>query len=140
MDVERYRGAKELLITSDGGGNNGSRSRLWWKVTLQELANCQLQMSIHVCHFSLGTSKWNTIEHRMFSHISQNWRGRSLIRHEVIVQLITNTTTAIGLKIQAELAQSSYPTGLNVSDEKLTTLNLKKIKFHRDWNYCLFPQ
>jgi hypothetical protein len=130
MGVERYRGAKELLITADGGGSNGSRSRLW-KVALQELAT-QLQMSIHVCHFPPGTSKWNKIEHRMFSHITQNWRGRPLISHEVIVQLIANTTTAAGLKIQAELDQGVYPTGLKVSDEELATLNLKKAKFHGD--------
>lgn len=138
MGEERYRGAKELLITADGGGSNGSRSRLW-KVALQELAN-QLQMPIHVCHFPPGTSKWNKIEHRMFSHITQNWRGRPLISHEVIVQLIANTTTAAGLKIQAELDQGSYPTGMKVSDEELAALKLKKAKFHGDWNYCLLPQ
>jgi hypothetical protein len=138
MGEQRYHGAKELLITADGGGSNGSRSRLW-KVALQELAN-QLHMSIHVCHFPPGTSKWNKIEHRMFSYITQNWRGRPLISHEVIVQLIANTTTAAGLKIHAELDHGSYPTGLKVSDEEMAALNLRKAKFHGDWNYCLLPQ
>jgi hypothetical protein len=138
MGVKRYRTAKELLITADGGGSNGSRCRLW-KLALQELAN-QLGMPIHVCHFPPGTSKWNKIEHRMFCHITQNWRGRPLISHEVIIQLIANTTTAAGLKIHAELDAGSYPTGIKVSDEELATLKIKRAKFHGDWNYALLPK
>ena len=138
MGVKRYRTAKELLITADGGGSNGSRCRLW-KLALQELAN-QLGIPIHVCHFPPGTSKWNKIEHRMFCHITQNWRGRPFISHEVIIQLIANTTTAAGLKIRAELDAGSYPTGIKVSDEELATLKIKRAKFHGDWNYALLPK
>ena len=137
MGVKRYRTAKDLLITADGGGSNGSRCRLW-KLALQELAN-QLGMPIHVCHFPPGTSKWNKIEHRMFCHITQNWRGRPLISHEVIIQLIANTTTAAGLRIRAELDSGSYPLGIKVSDEELAALNIKRAKFHGDWNYALLP-
>lgn len=137
MGLKRYRTAKALLITADGGGSNGSRCRLW-KIALQELAT-QLGMPIHVCHFPPGTSKWNKIEHRMFSHITQNWRGRPLVSHEVIIQLIANTTTAAGLKIRAELDTGSYPTGLTVSDEELAALKIKRARFHGDWNYALLP-
>jgi len=137
MGVKRYRTAKELLITADGGGSNGSRCRLW-KLALHELAD-QLGMSIHVCHFPPGTSKWNKIEHRMFCHITQNWRGRPLISHEVIIQLIANTTTAEGLKIRAELDSGVYPLGIKVSDEELAALKIKRAKFHGDWNYALIP-
>lgn len=137
MGVKRYRTAKELLITADGGGSNGSRCRLW-KLALHELAD-QLGMSIHVCHFPPGTSKWNKIEHRMFCHITQNWRGRPLISHEIIIQLIANTTTAEGLKIRAELDSGLYPLGIKVSDEELAALKIKRAKFHGDWNYALFP-
>jgi hypothetical protein len=137
MGVKRYRAARALLITADGGGSNGSRCRLW-KVALQELAN-QLGIPVHICHFPPGTSKWNKIEHRMFSHITQNWRGRPLVSHEVIIQLIANTTTSDGLKIRAELDSGSYPTGLTVTDEELAALNIKRAKFHGDWNYALLP-
>jgi hypothetical protein len=137
MGLKRYPDAKELLITADGGGSNGSRCRLW-KVALQELA-VRLGMSIHVCHFPPGTSKWNKIEHRMFSHITQNWRGRPLISHEVIINLIANTTTQAGLKIRAELDRGVYPIGLKITDAELTGLNLKLAKFHGDWNYTLLP-
>jgi hypothetical protein len=137
MGVKRYRAAKALLITADGGGSNGSRCRLW-KVALQELAN-QLGLPVHVCHFPPGTSKWNKIEHRMFSYITQNWRGRPLVSHEVIVELIANTTTSDGLMIRAELDRGSYPTGLTVTDVELAALNIKRAKFHGDWNYALLP-
>ena len=137
MGVKRYRNTKELLITADGGGSNGSRCRLW-KLALQELAN-QLRKPIHVCHFPPGTSKWNKIEHRMFCHITQNWRGRPLISHEVIIQLIANTTTAAGLRIRAGLDSGTYPTGIKVSDEELAALKIKRAKFHGDWNYALLP-
>lgn len=137
MDSQRYRGARELLITADGGGSNGSRCRLW-KVALHDLA-AHLAMPIHVCHFPPGTSKWNKIEHRMFCHITQNWRGRPLVSHDVIIQLIANTTTKAGLKIRAELDSGRYPTGIKVSDQELAALNLRQADFHGDWNYTLLP-
>jgi hypothetical protein len=137
MGARRYRNARELLITADGGGSNASRSRLW-KVALQNLAR-QLEIPIQVCHFPPGTSKWNKIEHRMFSHITQNWRGRPLVSHEVIIQLIANTTTKTGLKIYAELDSGFYPIGIKVSDAELAALNLKRADFHGDWNYSLLP-
>ena len=137
MGAKRYPAATQLLITADGGGSNASRSRLW-KVALQGLAQ-RLKMPIHVCHFPPGTSKWNKIEHRMFCHITQNWRGRPLVSHEVIVALIANTTTRAGLKIRAELDTSQYPTGTKVSDEELAAVNLKRHAFHGDWNYTLSP-
>jgi hypothetical protein len=138
MGAKRYRQTRELLITADGGGSNGSRSRLW-KVALQELAN-RFEFPIRVCHFPPGTSKWNKIEHRMFSHITQNWRGRPLVSHEVIVQLIGHTRTAAGLKIRAELDAGLYPTGIKVTDSELDALNLRRADFHGDWNYTLLPK
>jgi hypothetical protein len=137
MGSKCYRDAKELLITADGGGSNGSRCRLW-KVALQELAT-KLAMPIHVRHFPPGTSKWNKIEHRMFSHITRNWRGRPLVSHEVIINLIANTTTKTGLKIRAGLDTGNYPTGITVTDEELAALNLKHADFHGEWNYRLLP-
>ena len=137
MGAKRYPCAKELLITADGGGSNGSRCRLW-KVALQALSR-RLGLPIHVCHFPPGTSKWNKIEHRMFSHITQNWRGRPLVSHEVIVNLIANTTTRAGLKIRAELDRGTYPTGIKISDAELASLNLKHDSFHGDWNYVVLP-
>lgn len=137
MGSKRYGEAKELLITADGGGSNGSRCRLW-KVALQELAT-KLEMPVHVRHFPPGTSKWNKIEHRMFSHITRNWRGRPLVSHEVIINLIANTTTKTGLKIRAGLDTGNYPTGITVSDEELAALNLKRADFHGEWNYKLLP-
>ena len=137
MGSKRYRDAKELLIMADGGGSNGSRCRLW-KVALQELAT-RLKMPIHVRHFPPGTSKWNKIEHRMFSHITRNWRGRPLVSHEVIIELIANTTTQSGLKIRAGLDTGNYPTGITVTDEELAALNLKRANFHGEWNYKLLP-
>ena len=137
MGSKRYCDAKELLVTADGGGSNGSRCRLW-KVALQELAT-KLEMPIHVRHFPPGTSKWNKIEHRMFSHITRNWRGRPLVSHEVIIKLIANTTTRTGLKIRAGLDTGNYPTGITVTDEELAALNLKRANFHGEWNYKLLP-
>jgi len=137
MGRKRYSGATELLITADGGGSNGSRCRLW-KVALQDLAN-RLKMAIQVCHFPPGTSKWNKIEHRMFCHITQNWRGRPLISHQVIVQLIANTATSKGLEIRAGLDTRSYPVGTKVSDEQLAAVKLQPHKFHGDWNYTVMP-
>ena len=137
MGAKRYPQARALLITADGGGSNGSRCRLW-KVALQSLA-VRLGFPIHVCHFPPGTSKWNKIEHRMFSHITQNWRGRPLVSHEVIVNLIANTTTRAGLKIRAELDRGKYPTGIKITDAELALLNLKQDNFHGDWNYTALP-
>lgn len=138
MGSPRYRTARELLITADGGGSNGSRCRLW-KVALQDLAT-DLGLQIHVCHFPPGTSKWNKIEHRMFSHITQNWRGRPLVSHEVIINLIANTATQQGLIIQAELDPGIYPTGIKVSDQELALVNLVPENFHGDWNYTITPR
>jgi hypothetical protein len=138
MGWHRYPRAGELLITPDGGGSNSSRSRLW-KVQLQQLAN-ELGLRLHVCHFPPGASKWNKIEHRMFSHITQNWRGRPLISHDVIISLIAHTTTTTGLKIRAELDGDSYPIGIKVSDQELAGLALDKDDFHGEWNYVLLPQ
>ena len=137
MGSKRYPAAKKLLITADGGGSNGSRCRLW-KVALQDLAT-QLGMSIQVCHFPPGTSKWNKIEHRMFSHITQNWRGRPLVSHEVIVKLIANTATTKGLNIQAELDTDKYEAGIKVTDEELAQVNLEPSTFHGEWNYIIAP-
>ena len=137
MGAPRYRNARELLITADGGGSNGSRCRLW-KTALHDLAG-KLGIPISVCHFPPGTSKWNKIEHRMFCHITQNWRGRPLVSHEVIVQLIANTTTARGLRIRAELDPGHYPAGIKVSEADLAAINLKRADFHGDWNYKLIP-
>ena len=137
MGVKRYARANALLITADGGGSNGSRCRLW-KVALQSLSQ-RLGLPIHVCHFPPGTSKWNKIEHRMFSHITQNWRGRPLVSHEVIVNLIANTTTRAGLKIRAELDRGQYPIGIKITDAQLASLNLKPDSFHGDWNYTVLP-
>ena len=138
MGSRRYRTARELLITADGGGSNGSRCRLW-KVALQELA-IDLGLRIQVCHFPPATSKWNKIEHRMFSYITQNWRGRPLVSHEVIINLIANTATQQGLLIEAELDTGIYPTGIKVSDEELALVNLFREDFHGDWNYTIAPK
>ena len=137
MGVKAYGQARELLITADGGGSNGSRSRLW-KVALQYLATA-LGIPIRVCHFPPGTSKWNKIEHRMFCHITQNWRGRPLVSHEVIINLIAATSTRHGLKIKAALDDGRYPTGTKVSDDELAAVHLKPAEFHGDWNYQILP-
>jgi hypothetical protein len=137
MGRKKYPDATQLLITADGGGSNGSRCRLW-KVALQDLAN-RLKMEIKVCHFPPGTSKWNKIEHRMFCHITQNWRGRPLVSHEVIVQLIANTATSKGLKIRAELDTTTYPVGNKITDEELASVKLRPHKFHGEWNYAVLP-
>jgi len=131
-----YPEAKALLITADGGGSNASRNRLW-KIELQKFAD-ETGLAIYVRHFPPGTSKWNRIEHRMFSHITENWRGRPLISREVIVNLIGHTTTDTGLTIQAALDENAYPSGIKVSDEDLWKVNLIPAKFHgKDWNYAI---
>jgi transposase len=137
MGKRAYPQAHEILIMADGGGSNGSRSRLW-KYALHQWAQRE-QLKIVVCHFPPGTSKWNKIEHRMFCHISQNWRGKPLISHEIIVELIGSTCTAKGLKIRAELDQASYLTGKKISDEQLTELKLERADFHGEWNYLIHP-
>ena len=133
-----YPAAKTLLITADGGGSNGSRVRLW-KLELQRLAS-ETGLRISVCHFPPGTSKWNKIEHRLFSFISQNWRGRPLVSHEVVVNLIAATTTETGLKVACELDRNSYPSGIKVSKEEMAGIRLRKDKFHGEWNYTILPQ
>ncbi len=138
MERVRYPKATELLITADGGGSNGTRVRLW-KVALQRLAD-QTGLRISVCHFPPGTSKWNKIEHQMFSYISMNWRGKPLISHEVIVNLIAGTTTRTGLKIEAELDTNVYPTGIEVTNEKLENVRIERANFHGEWNYTIVPK
>jgi len=137
MGRSQYPAAAELLVTADGGGSNGTRVRLW-KVALQRLAD-QTGLRISVCHFPPGTSKWNKIEHRMFSYISLNWRGKPLISHEVIVNLIAGTITRTGLKIQAELDTNVYPKGIQVTDKELEKVQIQKADFHGEWNYTILP-
>ena len=138
MGRHAYPGATWLLITADGGGSNGSRSRLW-KFELQKLADA-LGLRICVCHFPPGTSKWNKIEHRMFCHITQNWRGRPLVSHEVVVNLIGATTTTSGLAIRSELDKHRYATGRHVTDEQMDRLSIKRDAFHGEWNYRVSPR
>ena len=133
-----YPQAEALLVTADSGGSNSRRSRLW-KVALQAVAD-EIGLSISVCHLPPGTSKWNKIEHRMFCHITENWRGRPLRSLEVIVNLIGNTTTTTGLRIQAALDTHPYPTGLKVSDEELAAVHMTKATFHGEWNYTISPR
>ena len=138
MGSRAYPQARRLLITADAGGSNSYRTRLW-KVELQGLAD-DLGLRISVCHFPPGTSKWNKIEHRMFCHITQNWRGRPLRSRAVVVNLIGHTTTKAGLRIQAELDASAYRKGIKVSDEEMATINLEKDSFHGEWNYTITPR
>jgi DDE family transposase len=138
MGSQAYPEATKLLITADSGGSNGSRSRLW-KVAIQDLADL-LGFPISVCHFPPGTSKWNQIEHRMFCHITQNWRGRPLVSRAVVVNLIGNTTTRTGLEIQAELDTHSYEIGIKVTDEELAAVRITRDEFHGEWNYTISPR
>jgi hypothetical protein len=138
MGQEAHPEATELLITADGGGSNGSRNRLW-KRELQKLAD-ELGLTITVCHFPPGTSKWNKIEHRMFNHISMNWRGRPLTSHEVMVELIGSTTTQEGLRIEAEVDRRIYPTKIKVSDAEMAALEIERAEFHGNWNYTIKPR
>ena len=133
-----YPKAESVLITADAGGSNSYRSRLW-KVMLQELAD-ETGLRITVCHFPPGTSKWNKIEHSMFCHITENWRGRPLLSRAIVVNLIGNTKTKEGLRIQAELDTNTYKSGIKVSDEELATIQMKKDKFHGEWNYTIIPR
>lgn len=138
MGKEKYPFATKILITADGGGSNSSRSRLW-KRELQILAN-ELNIEVHVCHFPPGTSKWNKIEHRMFSHITKNWRARPLLSLEIIVNLIANTTTSKGLKINAKADQNQYEKGIKITDEELKEINLTNNDFKGNWNYKITPK
>jgi hypothetical protein len=133
-----YPQATRLLITADGGGSNGSRCRLW-KVELQKLAD-ELGLQLSVCHFPPGTSKWNKIEHRMFCHITENWRGRPLVSREVVVNLIGHTTTKTGLEIRSALDENRYQTGREITDEQMDDLAIKREKFHGEWNYTIKPR
>lgn len=135
MGSKRYPKARQMLITADGGGSNGSRSRLW-KMALQALAD-RLGLNLTVCHFPPGTSKWNKIEHRMFSQITANWRGRPLVSHEVVVQLIAHTRTSTGLRVKAGLDRTRYPVGESVPKDEFAQIRLKQAEFHGDWNYTI---
>ena len=137
MGRKTYPEARDLLITADGGGSNGSRTRLW-KVALGRMADAT-GLKISVCHFPPGTSKWNKIEHRMFCHITRNWRGRPLESLEVVVNLIAGTTTAKGLRVRAALDTDQYPTGVKVDDAAMAALRLTPDKFHGEWNYAIAP-
>jgi len=137
MGLAAYPEATKLLITADGGGSNSSRGRLW-KFELQAFAN-EAGLDVHVCHFPPGTSKWNKIEHRLFSFISQNWRGRPLTSHEVIVNLVASTTTKSGLTVQAAIDTEKYEKGRKITDAQMKLLNLTRDVFHGDWNYLLTP-
>ncbi len=132
-----YPAASQLLITADGGGSNGYRLRLW-KVELQRLAD-QTALSIRVCHFPPGTSKWNKVEHRLFSFISSNWRGEPLRDYETIVRLIAATTTAKGLKVTCRLNRRNYPSGRKISDDEMAAINITPLRFHGEWNYTIHP-
>jgi len=132
-----YPDAQRLLITADGGGSNSSRSRLW-KKELQKLSD-ETGLTIEICHFPPATSKWNKIEHRLFSYIAQNWRGKPLLSYEVIVNLIASTTTTKGLDVVCELNQNMYNTGIKVTDNEMESINIKKNEFHGEWNYIISP-
>ena len=138
MGRRSYPQATRLLITADSGGSNGARVRLW-KWELQQLAD-EIGLEIAVCHFPPGTSKWNKIEHRLFSFISQNWRGKPLSSHQVIIDLIAATTTTTGLTVKSKIDTNIYEPGLRVSDQQMAELQLRKEKFHGDWNYKLLPR
>lgn len=138
MGRKAYPDARELLITADGGGSNSSRSRLW-KIALQDFAD-QSGLTVTVSHFPPGTSKWNKIEHRLFSHISQNWRGRPLVNIDTVVELIAATTTRTGLRVRARLDRKRYQTGLVISDSEVNELDVTPHDFHGDWNYTLKPR
>ena len=137
MGKSCYPNAQKLLITADGGGSNSSRSRLW-KKELQKMSN-ETGLQLEVCHFPPATSKWNKIEHRLFSYIAQNWRGKPLLSYEIIVNLIGSTTTKKGLKVICELNENKYKTGIKVTDKEMKSLNLKRNDFHGEWNYIISP-
>ncbi len=138
MGYKYYPGMSQMMITADGGGSNGSRVRLF-KIELQKLSD-ETGLKLQVCHYPPGTSKWNKIEHRLFCHITQNWRGKPLISRETVVELIASTTTNAGLTVQCELDMRDYQKGIKVSDEEMATLNIKGDTFHPEWNYTISPR
>jgi hypothetical protein len=138
MGTKAYPEASQLLITADSGGSNGARVRLW-KRELQKLAD-ETGLEISVCHLPPGTSKWNKIEHRLFSFISQNWRGKPLVSHQVIVNLIAATTTKTGLRVRAEIDSGKYPQGVKISDKEVAAIRLERDPFHGEWNYTILPR
>jgi len=138
MGSKRYPGAREIHISADAGGSNANRSRLW-KTELQRLAD-KLGISFHVSHYPPGTSKWNKIEHRLFSFITMNWRGRPLRTFEAVVNLIGATTTSGGLVVRAAIDKRKYPTGIAISDAEMATLRIERDAFHGDWNYVIHPR
>jgi len=138
MGYERYPAMNQLMITADGGGSNGSRVRLF-KIELQKLAD-ETGLRLQVCHYPPGTSKWNKIEHRLFCHITQTWRGTPLISRETVIELIASTTTKAGLTVRCELDTRDYPKGIKVSDTEMMTLNIKGDTFHPEWNYTISPR
>jgi len=138
MGRERYPKATRLLITADGGGSNGHRVRLW-KTSLQDIAN-RMGLAISVSHFPPGTSKWNKIEHRMFSQITKNWRGRPLLSMEIIVNLIAATTTQKGLRIKCQSDPNLYERGKKISDREIAEIKMNKEDFHGEWNYLIEPE
>lgn len=138
MGQERYPNARRLMITADGGGSNGARVRLW-KIELQKFVD-EIGIPVMVCHLPPGTSKWNKIEHRLFAFITKNWRGKPLVSHRTIVQLIGATTTEKGLAVRAELDTNTYPAGIKVSDAEMAALAIQRHHFHGDWNYTLRPR
>ncbi len=138
MGWKLYPGMTRLMITADVGGSNGSRLRLW-KVALQQLAD-ETGLIIQVYHYPPGTSKWNKIEHRMFCHMSQNWRDMTLLNLLIVIELIDNTTTKSGLKIRCELDRNTYPKGIKVSDAEMATLKITRDAFHPEWNYSIAPR
>ena len=135
---KRYPNSRELFITADAGGSNAYRARVW-KAELQRLADT-LDLAIHVCHFPPGTSKWNKIEHRMFSFITMNWRGKPLRSYETVVNLIANTTNYGGLVVRARLDRRNYPTGRKVSAKEFSALKIERDDFQGDWNYVIRPR
>ena len=138
MGKKRYPDAKRLLITADGGGSNGSRVKLW-KIELQKFAT-ETGLEISVCHFPPGTSKWNKIEHRLFSFITKNWRGKPLVSYEVIVNLIANTRTEKGLRVECSIDLDSYEKGIKISNDEMLKLNIRTDEFHGEWNYTIAPK
>jgi hypothetical protein len=138
MGRERYPAMNQLMITADGGGSNGSRVRLF-KVELQNMAD-ETGLTLQICHYPPGTSKWNKIEHKLFCHIAQTWRGKPLTSRETVVELIASTKTNTGLKVRCELDTRTYPKGIKVSDAEMATLNIKGDTFHPEWNYTISPR
>lgn len=137
MGKSAYPKATQLYINADGGGSNGYRVRLW-KTEVQKFAT-QTGLTLHVSHFPPGTSKWNTIEHRMFSFITKNWRGKPLLDKATIVNLIGNTTTKTGLEIQADLNENVYKKGIKISDDEFNAIHIEREAFHGEWNYIIMP-